>query len=361
MILHLKRELCCSALSVAFILSHQVVQAQETSSDSIFEPSFFKIFAPRTALDMVSRIPGFQLDSGDNKRGLGQGGANILVNGERLTGKTDVGSQLSRIVAENVVRIEIKDGASLDIPGFSGQVANLITTSTERSGTWRWTPEFREGQKGNFGHAHLTVSGERGNLTYSAELRNEANRNGAKGPEVLQEAGGTIFEIRDEKARYNFDGPGASLDLTWKPKTDHIGNVNLEYNKQNAANRVLSSRRAKAPRGQNLETVFTNGEDEWNAKVGVDYEWPVGPGKLKMIGYYRFERSPTRSVFSVFDLGGTQLSGSIFDRLADEAETIARTEYSWSKQDGHDWTIGAEGAFNFLDIESGLQEFNNGA
>jgi len=341
-------------------------QAAATADSDTFAVAFFEQYAPRNALDMVAQIPGFQLQGADNRRGLGQGGANVLINGERLTGKSDVGSQLTRIVAESVVRIEIKDGASLKIPGLSGQVANIVTKKTGNSGTWSWAPEFMERQRVNLTHAHLTYSGTTGNLTYTAELRNEANRSGDWGPETLTAADGTVFEIRDERGRYHFDGPGAVLDLTWKPKEDHIGNLNLEYNKENFANTVRSSRRAQTARGQDLETVFKGGEDEWNAKIGADYELPLtigflGDGKIKAIGYYRFERSPSRSQFSTFSLDGTQQSGSIFDRLADESESIARAEYSWARTEGRDWTFGVEGAFNVLDIESNLQVLENGA
>lgn len=346
------------AATVPLTLNFLTTSAFAQSAGNIYEPDFFAQYAPRTARDMIEQIPGFQLQGADNRRGLGQGGANVLINGERLTGKTDVGSQLSRIVSENVVRIEIKDGASLDIPGLSGQVANIITKSTGRTGTWTWAPEFRKHQEASWTHAHVTLSGETGNLTYSAELRNEINRNGDWGPETLTSADGTIFETRDERGRYNFDGPGGTLDLSWKPTENHAGNLNLEYNKLNFARRVRSTRRALTERGENLETKFIGGEDEWNAKVGGDYEFPVGPGKLKLIGYYRFERSPIQNAFSVFDVTGEQISGSIFERLADEAETIGRTEYSWSPEQGQDWTVGVEGAFNFLDIESELQEFN---
>jgi hypothetical protein len=337
--------------------------AQTATED--YEPAFFEQFAARNALEMINQIPGFQLQGADNRRGLGQGGANVLINGERLTGKVDVGSQLTRIVAETVVRIEIRDGASLDIPGLSGQVANIVTETKGQTGTWSWAPEFRERQPVNLTHAHLTLSGKTGNLSYTAELRNESQRNGDWGPETLTAADGTVFEIRDELGRYNFDGPGAVLDLNWKPKDDHTGNLNLEYNKFNSTQMVRSSQRAQKDRGVDLETVFRGGEDEWNAKIGADYEFPLtigflGDGKFKAIGYYRFERSPTRSEFSTFALNGEQQSGSIFDRLADESETIARGEYSWSPSEGRDWTFGVEGAFNMLDIESELRVLEDG-
>ena len=355
-----------ATVALGLILSqtlHAAALAQNTQDS--FEAAFFDQYAPRNVLEMVNQIPGFQLEGADDRRGLGQGGANVLINGERLTGKSDIGGQLTRIVSESVVRIEIKDGASLDIPGLSGQVANIITKSTGSSGTWSWAPEFRERQRVNLSHAHLTFSGASGDLTYTAELRNESNRNGDWGPETLTAADGTVFEIRDELGRYNFDGPGAVLDLNWKPKEDHVGNLNLEYNKTNSTQMVRSSRRAQTARGENLETVFKGGEDEWNAKIGADYELPLtigflGDGKFKAIGYYRFERSPTRSQFSVFALDGQQQSGSIFDRLADESESIARAEYSWAPEKGRDWTLGVEGALNVLDIESDLQVFEDG-
>lgn len=353
------------ALGLIFSQTLAFTARAQTANDN-YEPAFFEQFAARNALEMINQIPGFQLQGADNRRGLGQGGANVLINGERLTGKADVGSQLTRIVAETVVRIEIRDGASLDIPGLSGQVANIVTETKGQTGTWSWAPEFRERQRVNLTHAHLTLSGKTGNLSYTAELRNESNRNGDWGPETLTAADGTVFEIRDELGRYNFDGPGVVLDLNWKPKDDHTGNLNLEYNKLNATQMVRSSQRAQTERGVDLETVFRGGEDEWNAKIGADYEFPLtlgflGDGKFKAIGYYRFERSPTRSQFETFALNGDQQSGSIFDRLADESESIARAEYSWSPSEGRDWTFGIEGAFNMLDIESELQVLENGA
>jgi len=350
---NLKKPLLAATLGLTLISGQTFAQTHQD-----YGAEFFEQFAPRTALDMIGRVPGFQLDEGDFKRGLGQGGANVLINGERLTGKNDVGGQLGRIVAANVIRIEILDGASLDIPGLSGQVANIITKSSGRTGTWSWAPEFRENQIGNFNHVHVTISGEWKALSYSAELRNESRRNGNQGPETLTFADGTLFEVRDEIARFNADTPGAILDLTWKPLPEHVGNLNLEYNQFNFNGSEISDRRAITADGDNLQTQFSNAEDEWNAQIGVDYEFPLGPGKLKTIGYYRMEHSPTINRFDVFELTGEQSSGSRFSRVADEGEAIARSEYSWSPREGRDWQLGVEGAFNFLDIEAGLLVFD---
>jgi len=150
------------------------------ANQASYPAAYFAQYSPRSALDIINRVPGFQLSQAENKRGLGQGGANILINGERVTGKTDIGSQLGRIAATNVIRVDIVDGASINIPGLSGTVANIITENKGLSRTWSWGPEFREQLSKSFRHIHFTVSGERGPFSYSAELRDESFRRCSK-------------------------------------------------------------------------------------------------------------------------------------------------------------------------------------
>ncbi|MBN4058549.1 Plug domain-containing protein, partial [bacterium AH-315-J19] len=248
---------------------------QETSDGTqVFEPAYFEQFVPRTAIDMVSRIPGFQIRSSGGRRGLGQGGANVLINGDRISGKTNAGDQLSRINAANVVRIEIVDGTSLDIPGLSGQVANVITKSTGVSGTWEWRPEWRNRLPANLYDLKATVSGESGDLAWSFTAQNNPFRNGNRGLETLTDANGVLFETRNEDAQFFRDNPGVAADLTWKPKQDHVGNLNLKYNQVNFNGREQSRSTAVTAAGTTGETLFSNAEDEWNASVDVDYEFP---------------------------------------------------------------------------------------
>lgn len=338
-------------------LSTPALAQDNRAKGQIYQNDYFEAFAPRTALDMISRIPGFQLQDSDNKRGLGNGGANILINGERISGKTNPRDQLSRITTPSVVRIEIVDGTSLDIPGLSGQVANVITKPSKFSGTWEWRGEARRDRKDKFLDGEVTVSGQSGKLSYSAKLNLNSFRNGGIGQEELFTPDGAVFETAEENGQFYGENPGVSGSLTWKPKDDHIFNLNGEYNLFNFNGSEISKRTAvTTPLGKTEETRFSNAEDEWNAELGGDYELPAGPdalnGKLKFIGYYRFEHSPTVSRFDVFEPIKGQTDGRRFFRVADEAETIARAEYSWSRADGQDWQLGLEGAFNYLDISS---------
>ena len=54
-----------------------------------FTPADFARFSPKTALDMLRQVPGFVIQQADERRGLGQASANILINGERLSGKSN--------------------------------------------------------------------------------------------------------------------------------------------------------------------------------------------------------------------------------------------------------------------------------
>lgn len=47
-----------------------------------YDAAFFDRYRPNSALDMVQRIPGFQIDNGDNKRGFGAASGNILINAD---------------------------------------------------------------------------------------------------------------------------------------------------------------------------------------------------------------------------------------------------------------------------------------
>ncbi|HEV2124288.1 MAG TPA: Plug domain-containing protein, partial [Chloroflexota bacterium] len=73
----------------------------------IYTPADFARFAPKTALDMLNQVPGFSIRGENVERGLGQASGNILLNGERISGKsTSPITALQGIPAKNVVRIE---------------------------------------------------------------------------------------------------------------------------------------------------------------------------------------------------------------------------------------------------------------
>ena len=143
-----------------------------TSGRDTYVPADFARFAPRNALDMLRQVPGFSIVATDQGRGLGQAGDNVLINGERHTSKSDdLFAYLSRITTNRVERIEIVDGATLGIPGLSGQVANVITKGAAISGRFEyrtvWRPRYA---KTSYGGGEVSLSGSTPRLEWTAAL-----------------------------------------------------------------------------------------------------------------------------------------------------------------------------------------------
>jgi outer membrane receptor protein involved in Fe transport len=93
-----------------------------------YPPSFFADFQPANAAEMLPRIPGFNLDSGDDVRGYEGSAGNVLIDGERPATKSENLEQvLRRIPASRVERIDLIRGGApgVDMQGKS-VIANII-------------------------------------------------------------------------------------------------------------------------------------------------------------------------------------------------------------------------------------------
>ena len=127
--------------------------AQPEQGISAYPAAFFADSHPATALDMINRVPGFNLDTGTNARGFAGTASNVLVNGARPTAKTDdIQAILKRIPASDVERIEVIRGGA---PGIDMQgqtvVANVVRKTQDSTsivvnsvtpflGSGQWVP-----------------------------------------------------------------------------------------------------------------------------------------------------------------------------------------------------------------------------
>ena len=170
-----------------------------SAARQVYAPADFARYAPNNAYDMLRQVPSFQIRDNENLRGLGQATGNVLFNGERPSNKgDDMYTQLSRIPAGNVERIEIVDGATLDIPGLAGQVANIVYRADAFSGQFSWKPEFRAHYTDPlFTRGDVSVRGRSGTVEYEVALNNDgARRSGAGGPTIITDGAGLITERR---------------------------------------------------------------------------------------------------------------------------------------------------------------------
>jgi hypothetical protein len=138
------------------------------------------------------------------------------------------------------------------------------------------------------------------------------------------------------QAKFGIDGPGSSVGNLilgyapyWNPV--HLRDTRVE------ADGELRSR---------TDVQKANG---YIGDVNGDYEFALGPGRLKLIGLLHWEHNPFLDTQILrFDSTGADPQGDRFDRLQHSLEAIGRAEYHW-KTGKNDWQVSFERAFNSLD------------
>ncbi|HZG08638.1 MAG TPA: TonB-dependent receptor plug domain-containing protein [Allosphingosinicella sp.] len=320
-----------------------------------YTPADFARFAPRNALDMLRQVPGFVIREASQERGLGQATGNVLINGQRISGKSnDALSELSRIPSTNVTRIEILDGATLDIPGLSGQVANIVATASGKmTGQFAWEPSFRQRNTDPvFTRGNVSVSGSKGPVEYTLGLQNNSGTSGANGRTLIYNPDLSVREFRNDKFTGESENPRLSGRLTYDGPGSSTGNLNGSYQRFYYDYRERGTRIGDPALPDRVRLV-ANDEDSYSWELGGDYEIALGGGRLKFIGLNRFEHVPFGQDLRISFANNSPDIGSRFLRTGDEKEQIARTEYKW-KAGGADWQISGEAAFNSLDNVSEL-------
>lgn len=324
-----------------------------TERRTVFPPEEFERFAPKNALDMIIQIPGFVIREEDQGRGLGQANENVIVNGARLSSKSDgLRSQLQRIGADKVVRIELVDGAALGIPGLTGQVANVVTKAGGLSGQFEYRARFRA----HYAYpqwlaGEASINGSTGNLEYTISLSNNDGRGAAGGPWTVSSSDGSLIESRRNVLKLRDDDPKLTTTIKWDGPGSSVGNFSGMY--RHGYFRLRENETREGPGIAPYRRLYG---ERWRGKeyeLGGDFEFALGPGRLKLIALDQFLRSRFHAT-SISDFSdATPSSGDRFENDTERGERIIRGEYSW-KMAGGDWQLAAEGAFNRLDRVSRL-------
>lgn len=332
------------------------------SADGVrtFTPADFERFAPRNALDMLEEVPGFTIRGEDDGRGLGQASANVLIDGERITNKSEgIFTQLSRIGTDRVVRIEIVEGATLGIAGLSGQVANVITRPDALSGRFTYRARFRpKYAKPSYIGGEISLSGSGENLEWTAAVSHGVGRGAAGGGEAfIFDPGGNVLETRDIRNQFIGDFPRVSGQVKWTSPGGTVINANANYRRdyQNFRDNQFRDLTTGVDRQRNFENRYR----AWGYEFGGDVQFDLGPGSLKVIALERYTRARSRSdSISIFTDDSAD-EGSRFAARSESGERIGRAEYSWAMLGG-DWQLDAEAAFNRLDRMAQLFDLDAG-
>ncbi len=337
------------------------VASETLTARDVYVPADFTRFAPRSALDMLRNVPGFTIISQDQGRGLGQANDNVLVNGERISSKSDdVFAQLGRITPNRVARIEIVDGATLGIPGLSGQVANVITQGGGIAGRFEyravWRPHFA---KTTYGGGEVSLSGSTRRLEWTAAYTHGTGRGGAGTGDgegsIITDRFGTVIERRDPLIQFIGEFPRLAGTLKWDGPGSLVANFNANYNLN--FNGLNNPEFRDLVIGTDYLRDLKNRNRGRGYEIGGDVDLALGPGRLKLIALDRanHNRFYVNSINRFVD--NSTSTGSRFEQVSDTGERIGRAEYRWDMAGGS-WQVDAEAAFNRLDQTGRLFTLN---
>jgi len=326
----------------------------------IFQAGQFTRFAPQTALDMARQIPGFSITQVSGDRGLGEASQNVLINGQRMTGKSiDAETALARIPVSSVVRLEVADASVFSISGINGLVLNAVIKEGSLKGNFTYRAEARERVGSNLRAGEINISGKLGKGNFTLGVNNNGSFQGGSWSEELnRDVNGNLLYTRLSEGRNRGDRPRLAGSYTLKPDNGDIVNFNGALEFFRSRRRTAFERFATGT--ADIFEVRQSNEDEHNYELGGDYEFAFGKGRLKLIGFRQFSHRPSSNEFRRIFTDGTPPAGQRFDQVVDEGENVLRGEYRW-RDANVDWQVSLEGALNFLNAESEFFTLQNGS
>jgi outer membrane receptor protein involved in Fe transport len=314
-----------------------------------YPPAFFAAQQPGNAFEMVQRLPGFTLDTGDNVRGFEGGGGNALIDGKRPASKTDNLSEiLRRIPASRVARIDlIRGGASgIDMQGQT-VIANIVQTShggltgvLQAQNTW-----LHDGR--NLPQLRLELAGGDGERKWEASARFSKIGEDAvgDGPNLRVRPDGEALRRSDVQGES--DAVQGTLTGAYQaPVLGGVARMNARYYRDKW--KMEERNRFSLPAGFGAEFI----DEVWHARdmeLGGRFNRDLGPQtNLELLGLSQTQRRSVRSDFA------TPVEKTGFDLDRESSERIARAVVKHAASPTLGLEAGVEGAFNTLASSSAL-------
>jgi outer membrane receptor for ferrienterochelin and colicin len=346
-------------------------QPAEADGVQTFEAAYFRQYNPVTAADIVSRVPGFEIDDGETLRGFGATAGNVLVNGERPSSKVLVSEQLKRIPADSVTRVELISGSAsnVDVRGQT-QLVNVVLKQARQGGSpTTWVADLRDIQYSERLGWQLQLTRTfalSDNAELTVDLQTPNLRGRVESLEAVRNSSGVVTSYREVFGQPNnigFQGAGV---LKWRPTARDTVNFNAQYaptwNTQNIGSIAFS------PAGAFRQATFGESEysNNYTAEIGADWERRFSPElSVKLIGLATQSNVDQDDVFNIHTLAGLGPGGlfnvQTINRTTEAGERVARGFLTWRPNGAHTIDAGAEGAFNYRDTTLDISNNTNGA
>lgn len=321
--------------------------------------------------DLVGRIPGgsAMLQGGNReRRGFSNGVDRILINGKRISGKSnDARTTLSQMAVNQVERIEVIRGSSPDIKVSSQDSLLNVVLKDDAGGSGAWNIRgqrpLRDDVFGLTGDLSWQDSTDR--LDYSLSL-------GLRRMDQVDWQNTRLFDPQDKLMSTHEELPTVAFrraemrgQVTWHLANGDDINLNGMY--------AVTGREVNQPgdfqefdalgnldhAGSNLR--FSDWQQQ-NWEVGGDYSTNISDSlELKLLAL-RTERSADSLFQEDLEIESNLIEND-FRGLSDEGktETIGRTSLVWALHDDHRLEVGTEVAVNTLDFGLRFYEREDGA
>lgn len=312
-----------------------------------YPPAFFAAQQPQNAWEMLLRLPGYTLDTGDDIRGFEGGGGNALIDGQRPTSKTDnLEEILRRVPVGQIERIDLIRGGApgIDMQGKS-VIANVVRKQTGgiRGLVAIANNHVYDGRNG--AGARLELTGR--NWEASARTGRGIDDGAGDGPGLQVTSSGSILE----RSQIDSEGDGRDWTLTGAYEQPVLGGK-LRVNGRRYHDKFKLEQDQlillPTPGVESYDGTFLNDETEFGGRFNRAF----GGWQLELIGLRKEQEEGERSAFS------QAASDSVFKLERDSSETIARAVLRYRFSDQLSVEGGAEGAINKLDSRAAV--FDNG-
>jgi hypothetical protein len=339
------------------------------SRTTVYDAAFFSQYAPRSAYDIVQRIPGFTLDLGNSQaasgvdvRGFAGTAGNVVLNGARPSSKSEtLDTLLARIPASRVIRVEVGPG---DLYGadYSSktQVANLIlkegggtagnvTVSAVRHWMGKIIPNASGSVSFSHGPSTFNIAADTARTDYFEEGFDR----------VTDVATGEQLEFRRKFNSIHPHDPYLSGSWAMEKADNDAIHLNARYQPStfylHQDNHVIPT--GDAEHDDTLVEDYRNKTSE----LGGDITRPLAGGALKFVALANRQHKTTLDEYDAGNLGHTEVVGGSQQLTKSQRnETIGRM--TWSKQRllGFQFEAGGEAALNSLDYHQDLFQLEQG-
>jgi len=311
-----------------------------------YPPAFFAEYRPVTALDMIGRIPGFQLDGGTSARGFAGTAGNVLIDGERPPTRSDaLFNVLSRIPASQVLRIDIiRSGAGgVDMQGKAvvadvirrpdGGLTGAVSANASLSNQGRLSPGFS-----------IQAQRQRNGRSLDGALQVNANGSDNDGSRVRVAPDGRVLLRSQSRSAGDFQSAQATTVFEGPLAGGRVrANALVGYN----ASTYESLDRLIIPTGQ--ERSISDG-DSLKGEIGLRWTRSLPRGmNLELVGFQQLTREDNGSTYDTPDFTSDTLSENT------SGESIVSAALKFAPIGEFSLETGTEVALNWVESSSAFR------